>query len=77
MDSGSKRAKISGAGLPDGRWHYIRKPSDLGFDDGGFVLPPLRVTRTLLQTDFIPEGHLFPGWSVVSRGGHASAARDY
>ena len=40
---------------------YIRKPSDLGFDDGGFVLPPLRITEDVVQTDFIPEGHLFPG----------------
>ena len=40
---------------------YIRKPSDLGFDDGGFILPPLRITEDVVQTDFIPEGHLFPG----------------
>jgi hypothetical protein len=36
-----------------------RKPSDLGYDDGRFVLPPLRETDHLIETDTIPEGMLF------------------
>ncbi len=40
---------------------YIRKPSDLGHDDGDFILPPLNIEEKIVESSFIPEGHLFPG----------------
>lgn len=36
-----------------------RKPSDLGFDDGGFDLPPLTETVHVIESG-PPPGHLFP-----------------
>ena len=46
---------------------YIRKPSDLGFDDGGFVLPPLRHGGRCTKRTSFPKGTCSLGWSVVSR----------
>lgn len=37
----------------------IRKPSDIGYDDNGFVLPPLNVIPNILDTDAAPDGALF------------------
>lgn len=37
----------------------IRKPSDLGFDDARFVLPPLNVTETVVASDKPLDGQLF------------------
>mgnify|MGYP007071568511 CR=1 FL=1 len=37
----------------------IRKPSDLGFDDGGFTLPPIRVYQHTVDSQ-ITDGMLFP-----------------
>ena len=39
----------------------VRKPSDIGFDDTGYDLPPLTITPTFLPTDYVPEGQLFLG----------------
>jgi len=36
-----------------------RKPSDLGFDDGRFILPPLQEVDHLIEVETIPEGMLF------------------
>ena len=36
-----------------------RQPSDLGFDDGRFVLPPLNEVDHLIETSSVPEGMLF------------------
>jgi superfamily II DNA or RNA helicase len=36
-----------------------RKPSDLGFDDGRFILPPLNEIDHLIETSTVPEGMLF------------------
>ena len=36
-----------------------RKPSDLGFTDGQFILPPLHEVDHLIETDTVPEGMLF------------------
>ena len=47
---------------------HIRKPSDLGYDDGGFDLPPLSIAPQYVATDYIPDGYLFP----VSVGGIAT-----
>ncbi len=38
---------------------YIRKPSDLGFSDEGFTLPPMRLEHHVVGSP-IPEGYLFP-----------------
>lgn len=38
----------------------IRKPSDLGFDDSRFVLPPLHIHQLTVPNDLIEEGLLFP-----------------
>jgi superfamily II DNA or RNA helicase len=38
----------------------IRKPSDLGYDDGSFVLPALHYHQHTIRTEKAPEGFLFP-----------------
>lgn len=37
----------------------VRKPSDLGYSDEGYELPPLTITPTFIETDYRPEGMLF------------------
>jgi len=37
----------------------IRRPSDLGYDDTGYILPPLTVEPVWVASDFTPEGQLF------------------
>lgn len=37
----------------------IRRPSDLGYPDGGYVLPGLDVVPHLLDIDVVPDGQLF------------------
>lgn len=37
----------------------IRRPSDLGYADDGYILPGLSIERTILPTDFVPAGQLF------------------
>lgn len=53
---------------------YIRKPSDLGYDDGKFVLPPLSIEEKIVASNYIPEGQLFPGM-VGGVSGRAKARR--
>ena len=38
----------------------VRTPSDLGFDDDGFILPPLNVQQYTLPSTFCWPGELFP-----------------
>lgn len=38
----------------------LRMPSDLGFDDNGFILPELIDEQIVLDYEYIPEGELFP-----------------
>jgi len=52
------------AETPFWRWvsswaRAIRRPSDLGFDDGGFVLPKLIERDHLVDVETLPEGMLF------------------
>jgi hypothetical protein len=52
------------AELPFWRWvcswaRAMRKPSDLGFDDGAFILPPLTEHRHLVQARTLASGMLF------------------
>src|SRR5690606_26475222 len=37
----------------------IRRPSDLGFDDSAYVLPPLRVSEHLVDYEMPAMGQLF------------------
>ena len=37
----------------------VRKPSDLGYSDDGFDLPPLNIMPLWVQSDYRPEGQLF------------------
>lgn len=52
------------AETPFWRWvcswaRALRRPSDLGFDDREFVLPPLTETDHLVEANSIPDGMLF------------------
>lgn len=52
------------AETPFWRWvcswaRALRKPSDLGFDDARFVLPPLLEREHLVEANALPEGMLF------------------
>jgi hypothetical protein len=38
----------------------LRKPSDLGYSDDGFLLPPLEMHQHTVISDMAPEGMLFP-----------------
>lgn len=37
----------------------ITKPSDLGYDDTGFILPELRITPEIVHVNYVPDGQLF------------------
>jgi hypothetical protein len=37
----------------------IRKPSDLGYDDGGFILPKLNISQITVESEIPSEGCLF------------------
>ena len=37
----------------------IRYPSDLGYDDDGYILPPLNITPEWVRVDYRPDGQLF------------------
>lgn len=39
--------------------HALRKPSDLGYDDAGYDLPPLEIIAEPVEVDLVPEGQLF------------------
>lgn len=52
------------AEVPFWRWvcswaRALRRPSDLGFDDRAFVLPPLRESEHLVQANTLADGMLF------------------
>lgn len=38
----------------------IRKPSDLGYDDGDFILPPLEPKQIIVDSNIPTDGMLFP-----------------
>ncbi len=37
----------------------VRKPSDLGYDNDGFALPPLTIRPEFVVSDYVPDGQLF------------------
>ncbi len=49
----------------------IKKPSDLGFDDTGYILPPISTTPIIVETDYSPDGALF----YTGLGGIADRSR--
>jgi SNF2 family DNA or RNA helicase len=53
------------AEIPFWRWvcswsRAVRKPSDLGFDDNGFILPELIEEKHMVDAETLPDGFLFP-----------------
>jgi hypothetical protein len=45
----------------------LRKPSDLGFNDDGFILPALRVNQHMVKVNSLPEGKLLHVAAVTMR----------
>lgn len=43
---------------------FIRRPSDIGFSDEGFELPPLNIQAVFTDSVYIPDGELFPADKV-------------
>ncbi len=52
----------------------IRRPSDLGYSDAGFILPPLQIRDYLVPSE-ATAGSLFPELSIKGIGGRLSARR--
>jgi len=42
-----------------------RMPSDLGFENDGFILPALNIHEVEVGSDWKPDGHLFPGAAIT------------
>jgi hypothetical protein len=64
LDEGAKWVFKGHAEKPFWKWvcswaRAIRKPSDIGFDDGDFILPPLIENQHLVHSEAKPEGMLF------------------
>ena len=53
----------------------IKRPSDLGYSDDGYNLPPLDIKPTLVPTDYTPPGQLFP-ISLSGIGERSKVRRD-
>ncbi len=42
------------------KWAILMtKPSDLGYDDDGFILPPLNIKSLFVDSEYIPQNELF------------------
>ncbi len=54
---------------------YVRQWSDLGFDNGDFVLPELEISERIVDTDYRPDGHLFAEGASAGIGGARRARR--
>jgi len=37
----------------------VRKPSDIGYSDDGYILPPLTINPIFIKSGYIPDGQLF------------------
>lgn len=53
----------------------IRRPSDMGYDDGGYVLPGINIVPHLLDIDVVPDGQLF-ATDLGGVGGRAAVRRE-
>lgn len=54
---------------------FIRKPSDIGFSDEGFKLPPLNIQAVFCDSEYIPNGELFPTDKVKGLTGRIDERR--
>jgi hypothetical protein len=52
----------------------VRRPSDLGYPDGEYLLPPLEIVPHILAVDVAPEGQLF-ATDIGGVGGRAAVRR--
>lgn len=64
LDDNAKWRLKGHAEIPFWRWvcswaRAMRKPSDLGFDDGKFILPPLTEQQHEVHSNSAPDGMLF------------------
>jgi len=64
LDDNAKWRFKGHAEIPFWQWvcswaRAVRKPSDLGFDDGPFILPPLVEYQHMVDARSLPEGKLF------------------
>ena len=55
---------------------FLRKPSDLGFDDAGYDLPPLTIEECVVESEIATGEFLFPGMGLGGVGGRLAARRD-
>lgn len=67
------------AAQPMYRWmtswaHAMRRPSDLGYADEGYELPPLEILAEPVEVDLTPEGQLF-ATELGGVGGRAKVRR--
>lgn len=53
----------------------VRRPSDLGYPDDGFALPPLEIHERIVDSDMRVEGALFPEAGLKGIQGRLSARR--
>lgn len=53
----------------------LRRPSDIGYPDDGYVLPPLTIASQLVPVDIEVEGQLFPT-DLGGVGGRAKVRRE-
>src|SRR6266545_1610642 len=72
LNEGGKWRLKKHAEQPFWRWvcswaRSIKKPSDIGHEDGEFVLPPLVERQTVIQTDRSLPGELFPRAAIGLR----------
>ena len=52
-----------------------RRPSDLGYPDDGYLLPPLTISEEPVSVDLVPEGQLF-ATDLGGIGGRAAVRRE-
>jgi DNA modification methylase len=55
---------------------FLRKPSDIGFSDDGYILPELSIDPIWLNTEYIPYGELFPSTEVKGIQGRINIRRN-
>jgi hypothetical protein len=53
----------------------LRRPSDLGYDDDGYNLPPLEIEPLIVRTNYAPPGQLF-AIGLKGIGDRAAVRRD-
>lgn len=47
---------------------YVRRPSDLGYDDGEFILPALNITQSTVNAQYVSSDSLFPAMAKGIQG---------